>query len=319
LISAFGPVPSRRLGQSLGINIVPAKTCSYGCVYCQVGRTNAMQIRRQFFYDPEQVYEVVRNKVEQTRAEGEHIDYLSFVPDGEATLDVNLGREIDLLRDLDIDIAVITNASIIDDPDVQHELARADVVSLKVDAVRERAWRAVDRPHGRLQLDTILEGMLEFSKRYQGRLLTETLLVRGANDGIDDVTATAEFIAQLGPDTAFLSIPTRPPSEDWVRAPDEETMNLAYQVFADRVKVVECLLGIEDGSFGYSGDVEEDILGVTAVHPMPEASLLELLEKAGAEWSVVDRMLDEEKIVRLNYNDGTFYFRKLPKVKRELG
>ena len=318
MISAFGPVPSRRLGQSLGINIVPAKTCSYGCVYCQVGRTNAMQIRRQFFYDPEQVYEVVRDKVKQTLAAGENIDYLSFVPDGEATLDVNLGREIDLLRDLDIDVAVITNASIIDDPDVQHELARADLVSLKVDAVRERAWRAVDRPHGRLQLDTILEGMLEFAKRYEGRLLTETLLVHGTNDDIDDVTATAEFIAQLRPEKAFLSIPTRPPSEDWVRAPDEETMNRAYQIFADRVEAVECLLGVESGSFGFTGDVEEDILGVTAVHPMSEASVRELLNKAHAQWSVVDRLLAEEKIVKLIHNGGTFYFRKLPKVRREL-
>jgi wyosine [tRNA(Phe)-imidazoG37] synthetase (radical SAM superfamily) len=318
LISAFGPVPSRRLGQSLGINIVPAKTCSYGCVYCQVGRTNAMQIRRQFFYDPELVYEVVHDKVKQTLAAGENIDYLSFVPDGEATLDVNLGREIDLLRDLDINVAVITNASIIDDPDVQPELARADLVSLKVDAVRERAWRAVDRPHGRLQLDTILEGMLEFAKRYEGRLLTETLLVHGTNDDIDDVTATAEFIAQLRPEKAFLSIPTRPPSEDWVRAPDEETMNRAYQIFADRVEVVECLLGVESGSFGFTGDVEEDILGVTAVHPMSEASVRDLLKKAHAQWSVVEKLLAEEKIVRLTHNGGTFYFRKLPKVKREL-
>jgi wyosine [tRNA(Phe)-imidazoG37] synthetase (radical SAM superfamily) len=278
-----------------------------------------MQIRRQFFYDPEVVYDVVRNKVEQTRAKGETIDYLSFVPDGEATLDVNLGREIDLLRDLGIDIAVITNASIIDDPDVQNELARADVVSLKVDAVRERAWRAVDRPHGRLRLDTILEGNLEFAKRYEGRLLTETLLVRGANDGTDDVTATAEFVAKLKPETAFLSIPTRPPSEEWVRGPDEESMNRAYQIFADRCESVECLLGVEEGSFGYSGDVEEDILGVTAVHPMPEASLRELLDKAGAEWSVVERLLADGQIVKIDYNDGAFYFRKLPKVKRELG
>jgi wyosine [tRNA(Phe)-imidazoG37] synthetase (radical SAM superfamily) len=318
LISAFGPVPSRRLGQSLGINIVPAKTCSYGCVYCQVGRTNAMQIRRQFFYDPEEVYEVVHDKVKKTLAAGETIDYLSFVPDGEATLDINLGREIDLVRGLGIDVAVISNASIIDDPDVQHELARADLVSLKVDAVRERAWRAVDRPHGRLQLDTILEGMVEFARRYQGRLLTETMLVRGANDGIDEVTATAEFIAQLRPETAFLSIPTRPPSEDWVRAPDEETVNRAFHTFADRVDTVECLLGVESGSFGFTGDVEEDILGVTAVHPMSEASVRELLDKAGAQWSVVEKLLAEEKIVKLIHNGGTFYFRKLPKVRREL-
>lgn len=318
MINAFGPVPSRRLGQSLGINIVPAKTCSYGCVYCQVGRTNAMQVRRQFFYDPELVYEVVAAKVLQTRAAGEEIDYLTFVPDGEATLDVNLGREIDLLGDLGIDVAVITNASIIDDPDVQSELGRADLVSLKVDAVRERAWRAVDRPHGRLRLDTILEGDLEFAKRYRGRLLTETMLVAGANDGIDDLTATAEFLSQLKPDAAYLSVPTRPPSEDWVRGPEEETINRAYQIFADRLDTVECLLGVEQGAFGYTGDVEEDILGVTAVHPMPEVSVRNLLEKAGADWSVVDKLMAEKKIVELTYNGGTFYFRKLPRVKREL-
>ncbi|MCK5620554.1 MAG: radical SAM protein, partial [Candidatus Krumholzibacteria bacterium] len=184
-MEAFGPVPSRRLGQSLGINNVPAKTCSYGCVYCQVGRTNLMQIRRQFLYEPEEVFDVVQDKVKKTLAAGERIDYLSFVPDGEATLDVNLGREIDMLRVLKIDIAVITNGSIIDDPDVQHELARADLVSLKVDAVREGAWRRVDRPHGRLDLDSILEGMLTFSKMYDGRLMTETLLVHGTNDGED--------------------------------------------------------------------------------------------------------------------------------------
>lgn len=319
MINAFGPVPSRRLGQSLGINMVPAKTCTYGCVYCQVGRTNTMQVRRQFFYDPEQIHEVVKEKVERIRAKGGAIDYLSFVPDGEATLDVNLGREIDMLRDLDIDIAVITNASIIDDPDVQYELARADLVSLKVDAVRERAWRAVDRPHGRLQLDTILEGMVEFAGRYQGRLLTETMLVAGANDSADDVSATAAFVSRLEPEMAYLSIPTRPPSEGWVRPPDEETVNEAWQIFSASFERVECLLGVETGSFGYSGDVEDDILGITAVHPMARDSVVELLDKANADWSVIDRLLADEKIVELTHNGGLFYFRKLPKVKRETG
>jgi len=277
-----------------------------------------MQIRRQFLYEPEEVVDVVRDKVKKILAAGGRIDFLSFVPDGEATLDVNLGREIDMLRDLNIAIAVITNASIIDDPDVQHELAKADVVSLKVDAVREGAWRRVDRPHGRLDLDTIREGMLTFSKMYKGRLLTETLLVHGTNDSVEDVTATADFVARLRPDHAYLSIPTRPPSEDWVRAPGEDAMNRAYQIFAERIDNVECLLGVESGSFGYTGNVEEDILGVTAVHPMRESAVRELLERANGEWSVVEKMLSDGKIVELDYNGNRFYFRKLPKVRREL-
>jgi wyosine [tRNA(Phe)-imidazoG37] synthetase (radical SAM superfamily) len=278
-----------------------------------------MQIRRQFLYEVEEVLDVVRTKVEKTLAAGERIDYLSFVPDGEATLDVNLGREIDLLRQLNIPIAVITNGSVLDDPDVQHELAKADLVSLKVDAVRERAWRMVDRPHGKLKLDAILEGMLEFAKRYQGRLLTETMLVHGTNDSEDDVTATADFVAKLRPDNAYLSIPTRPPSEDWVRPPSEEMVIRAYQIFAERIENVECLLGMESGSFAYTGNVIEDILGVTAVHPMRESAVRELLERANAEWSVIDEMLSDGKIVELDYGGDKFYFRKLPKVRRETG
>jgi wyosine [tRNA(Phe)-imidazoG37] synthetase (radical SAM superfamily) len=318
-MEAFGPVPSRRLGQSLGINNIPAKSCSYGCIYCQLGRTNMMQIRRKYFYDPEEVVDVVRAKVESLRAKGEKIDYLSFVPDGEATLDINLGREIVLLRELGIDIAVITNASIIDDPDVQHELAGADLVSLKVDAVNERAWRAVDRPHGKLVLGSILEGMEQFAKMYQGRLLTETLLVGGANDSEQDVADVAEFVAGLDADFSYICIPTRPPTEGWVQAPSEESVNRAFQIFSNHVSNVECLLGMETGTFGTTGDIETDILGITAVHPMRRSAVGEMLERAGADWAVIDRMVADEKIVELTHNGDQFYFRKLPNVKRKLG
>ncbi|MCK4471545.1 MAG: radical SAM protein, partial [Anaerolineae bacterium] len=115
---AFGPVPSRRLGRSLGINNIPPKICTYSCVYCQLGRTIKMQIKRHAFYEPEKVLQDVHDKVEKVRETGERIDYLTFVPDGEPTLDVNLGREIELLRPLGIKIAVISNGSLIGREDV---------------------------------------------------------------------------------------------------------------------------------------------------------------------------------------------------------
>lgn len=316
-MKAFGPIPSRRLGRSLGINHIPAKYCSYACVYCQVGRTSGMQIKRQLFYEPEEVFEDVRNQVEKLRAAGENIDHLSFVPDGEATLDINLGRLIDMLKPLAIKIAVITNSSLIDDPDVQYDLKKADVVSLKVDAVRERAWRLVDRPQGRLRLPLILEGMLEFARKYEGRLLTETLLVHRTNDYEEDVEATADFLVKLKPETAYLSIPTRPPSEDWVRAPSEEALNRAYQIFSSRLDNVECLLGSEGNEFAFTGDVKEDILSITAVHPMREEAVRDLLERAGAEWSVVENMLANGLLVETTHDGGKFYLRKLAKTRRQ--
>jgi wyosine [tRNA(Phe)-imidazoG37] synthetase (radical SAM superfamily) len=135
---AFGPVPSRRLGRSLGINNIPPKVCTYACVYCQVGRTTEMTIGRRTFYDPDEVLQDVQEKISKSDEAGEPIDYLTFVPDGEPTLDTNLGREIDLLTPLGIPIAVITNNSLLSRQDVRDDLVGADWVSLKVDAVGER-------------------------------------------------------------------------------------------------------------------------------------------------------------------------------------
>jgi len=158
---AFGPVPSRRLGRSLGINNIPPKVCTYSCVYCQLGRTIKMQVERRAFYEPEDILRDVQDKVEKAREAGESVDYLTFVPDGEPTLDINLGREIELLRPLGIKIAVITNSSLIWREDVREALMKADWVSLKMDSVREEVWRRINRPHGSLQLTSILDGALE--------------------------------------------------------------------------------------------------------------------------------------------------------------
>ena len=146
----FGPVPSRRLGRSLGINNIPPKVCTYACVYCQLGQTNKMRIERQAFCGTEVILGEVRDRVASAFDQGDAIDYLTFVPDGEPTLDLNLGVEISALRELGIPIAVISNASLIWREDVRAELMAADWVSLKLDAILLPTWRRIDRPHGSL-------------------------------------------------------------------------------------------------------------------------------------------------------------------------
>ena len=128
---AFGPVPSRRLGKSLGINNIPAKTCSYSCVYCQLGKTVTMTMGRQAFYRPEDIFKEVKRKVDEAALRNERIDYLTFVPDGEPTLDLNLGEEISLFKQTGIPIAVLTNASLIWRNDVRKDLMESNLVSLK--------------------------------------------------------------------------------------------------------------------------------------------------------------------------------------------
>ncbi|WP_297479112.1 radical SAM protein [Thermococcus sp.] len=311
---AFGPVPSRRLGKSLGVNNIPDKVCSYACVYCQIGRTLSMEIERRPFYEPEFIFEEVSKKVGETKARGEEIDYITFVPDGEPTLDVNLGLEVELLRELEIPLAILTNSSLIWREDVRNDLLAFDFVSLKLDAVSESLWRRIDRPHKSLSLERILDGMLAFRDDFNGTVVTETMLIN-VNYG-DELERIADFLAELKPDRAYIAIPTRPPAEKWVEPADEEIINLAYQLFSERLgERVEYLIGYEGNAFASTGNIVDDILSITAVHPMREEALKELLRKNNADWSVVEGLLREGKLIRLNYRGGTFYMRALKSRK----
>jgi wyosine [tRNA(Phe)-imidazoG37] synthetase (radical SAM superfamily) len=185
-------------------------------------------------------------------------------------LDVNLAREIGLSKPLGIRIAVITNSSLIGREDVREDLMKADWVSLEMDSVREEVWRRISRLHGSLQLTSILDGALEFAEAFKGELATETMLVQGVNDTDDYLREAASFLACLRPATAYLAIPTRPPAEKWVRPPSEEVINRAYQIFSERVDRVEYLIGYEGNAFAFTGDVVEDLLSITALHPMRE-------------------------------------------------
>ena len=313
---AFGPVPSRRLGRSLGINNIPPKVCTYSCAYCQLGRTIKMQVDRRAFYQPEEILKDVEEKVESARKVRESIDYLTFVPDGEPTLDVNLGREIELLKPLGIKIAVITNASLIGREDVRDDLMKADWVSLKVDSIREDVWRRINRPHRTLQLASILDGMLEFAKAYGGKprcgeLATETMLVEGVNDSDSHLEEVADFLAQLGPARAYLSIPTRPPAEKWVQPPSEEVINRAYQILNKPVDPVEYLIGYEGNAFAFTGNVEEDLLSITAVHPMRGEAVSGFLSRAETDWPVVHKLIAQGQLIKTEYEGKWFYVRRL--------
>jgi len=308
---AFGPVPSRRLGRSLGINNIPPKVCTYACVYCQLGRTIKMQVERRAFYEPEEVVRAVRDKVEKANEAGETIDYLTFVPDGEPTLDVHLGREIELLKPLGIKIAVISNGSLLWREDVREDLMKANWVSLKIDSTREKVWHRIDRPHGTLQLASILDGMLEFATAYGGELVTETMLVQGVNDGDNHVREVAGFLSRLKPARAYLSIPTRPPAEEWVRPPGEGVINRAYQILSESMGRVEYLIGYEGNAFAFTGDVEEDLLSITSVHPMREEAVSEFLARAGADWPVVHGLIAQGQLIETEYEGRKFFMRKL--------
>ncbi|MBN1894617.1 radical SAM protein, partial [bacterium] len=281
------------------------------CVYCQLGRTKAMASEPAEYYDPADIRDQVVEKVDSASKAGERIDYLTFVADGEPTLDIHLGREIGMIRSAGIRVAVITNSSLIWRESVQENLLGADWVSVKIDSVQETPWRRINRPHRSLDLRKILDGIQRFRGRFQGTLVTETMLVRDLNDSDDQISAVSEFIGRLPVDTSYLSVPIRPPAERGVEQPSEETLVRAHQIMSSRIGRVEFLIGYEGNAFALTGDAEKDILSITAVHPMREDAVAEFLKKAKSGRSVVDRLVDRDLLVRKEFQGHIFYARRL--------
>ena len=313
---AFGPVPSRRLGNSLGVNNIPPKACTYSCIYCQLGPARPVNPAPRVFYNAHTVYEAVLDKVERSKAAGERIDYITFVSDGEPTLDIHLGHELELLKPLGVKTAVISNSTLITNDAVRESLSKAAWVSLKVDTVREKVWRRLNRPHKRLDLSAILKGIREFSRSYEGELAAETMLVKGVNDSREDLERVAEFLETVNLSCSYLSIPTRPPAVKSVRRPDEDSIIQSYQILSSRLAHVELLTGYEGGMFSSTGNIEEDLLGITAVHPMRKDAVEELLLKSNSDWSLVQRLIDERQLVEVKFEGKKFILINLREVRR---
>ncbi|MFO7848800.1 MAG: radical SAM protein [Spirochaetia bacterium] len=307
----FGPVPSRRLGRSIGINNIPPKVCSYSCVYCQLGRAIEMAAERRGFYDPAELTEAAGRRVDELREKGERIDYLTIVPDGEPTLDIHLGELIEGLRRFEIPVALISNGSLMANPALREELRSLDWLSIKVDAADEESWRRIDRPHKQIDFDRMRGGIKFLADTFKGVLTTETMLVKRVNDSREEIDAVAGFIETLEPVKAYISIPTRPPAETWVSPADEESIAYAYGKFASVVPFVENLTGYEGNEFTASGDARSDLLSITAVHPMRRDAVEALLERDGAEIDVLYELLHAEELVEVKFEGSTYYVRKL--------
>lgn len=312
----FGPVPSRRLGRSLGVNNIPPKICSYSCVYCQLGRTVNFSAERQEFYDPDKIFSLVKAKVEEAAGGGQKIDYVTFVPDGEPTLDAGLGAELKLVKTLGVKTAVITNSSLIDLEEVQNGLMEADLVCVKVDAVYEDIWKKINRPAGKIKLGAVLDGILNFSKAYKGVLITDTMLVSGLNDGAEHMNALAGYLVRAGASKNYISVVTRPPAEERVKKPSEERLNAAYQAVNGATGRAEFNISYEGDDFSFMSDAGKELLGIVSVHPMREEAVMKFLEKAGADMSLADELVRRGEMVKTAYDGMEFYIRKIKRIER---
>jgi wyosine [tRNA(Phe)-imidazoG37] synthetase (radical SAM superfamily) len=305
--TVFGPVPSRRLGRSLGINTIPSKICSYACVYCQAGQTCCRSICRQAFLDPYELFSIVDKRNEMLTEQKVPIDYISLMPNGEPTLDLRMRETIHLLRKFGHRIAVFTNSSLLWNESVKESLYSADYISVKVDTVNEATWLRINRPHSRLKLNLVLEGIVEFAKSFRGVLTTETMFVKNMNDTIEEVRDLATYLATVKRTKSYFTIPIRPPAEVYAVAPDQATLTRLSQCVKDNIPRLEMLCCPEGSEFDGAGEVNDAIMGILTVHPMTLAAMEKFLKKKRASTDTLRGLVDNKLVHPVDFRGTTFY------------
>lgn len=266
----FGPVPSRRLGQSLGIDTIPLKTCNWNCVYCQLGRTQPLVNERKVYYPSEEILTEAEVAIKAHRPG--QIDWVTFVGSGEPLLHSEMGWLICQVKGMtDLPVAVITNGSLLYLPEIRQELLAADAVLPTLDAGTADLYRKINRPNPELTFERLVEGLIDFREEYRGKLWVEVMLVRGLNDTPQALRDIAQVLQRIRPDAVHINLPTRPPAETWVQPPTGESLMQAVAILGNIAEVVHPVEGRFDLS-GYS-DIVDAVISIITRHPIRQEEL----------------------------------------------
>jgi wyosine [tRNA(Phe)-imidazoG37] synthetase (radical SAM superfamily) len=272
----FGPVPSRRLGRSLGIDPVPLKTCNFSCVYCQLGRTRPFATRRKAFFNVSDILAEVASTLSHNGTDS--IDWITFVGSGETALFSRIGSLIRFVKSMsNLPVAVITNGSLLYRREVRKELLAADAVLPSLDAGTETLYTRINRPHRDFSFDQHVEGLVEFRKVYEGQLWVEVMLLGGVNDSAEALRDISAVMERVEPDEIHISTPTRPPAEPWVEIPSQESLERATSIFGSMTKVLHPFDAAVEMEI--DGELADAILSIVTRHPLQEIELVRTLAR----------------------------------------
>ncbi len=298
----YGPVPSRRMGLSLGISPIPSKYCNYSCVYCQLGKTKHMTNKREEFFKLGDILHEAKKYIESKV----RFDVITIVGEGEPTLYSKLGDLIDNLKELsDKPIAVITNGALLYDSKVRDELYQADIVLPTLDAFDEKSYRKINRPYGKIKYESFFEGLKKFSENYKGQLWLEIMLVKGINDSKEALIKLKEKLGQIKYDKIYVNVPARPPAEKWVKIPTEKSIKMALEILGGIS--IESL--VSEGFYSEIKDDYEAILSIIKRHPMNNFEIKTFLEqrKSLDIRKIFEKLAKNNKIEKIEYKGYITY------------
>jgi wyosine [tRNA(Phe)-imidazoG37] synthetase (radical SAM superfamily) len=314
-IHVYGPVPSRRLGRSLGIDVTPPlpnKTCNYNCVYCQLGRTRHFTNQRREFFPVDRLLSQAEERIDLVGSA--NIDYLTLVGDGEPTLYSRLGVLIENLKEnYNIPICLLTNGALLSDEKLRNEVMEVDLIMPTLDSGIEKEFKHINRPIRHVSFHKMVKGMLEFSENFDGQIWYEFMAIQGINDNYESLEKVRAIYEKLEPDRIYINTPIRPPCESWVKTPPLSNIKLIQDVLKSTVKedVIPINLS-EQGEFFIDGDTEDKIIqnliNTIKRHPMRQDQIESVLEKKNLRHpdNIIKRIL-ELNIEKTDFQGDVFF------------
>ena len=302
----YGPVPSRRLGRSLGIDPIPSKTCNYQCIYCQLGKTTNFTNKRKNYYPKD---EIIADMEKSIKLNENNIDYITFVGSGEPTLYKDLADLIIKAKELSKKpICVITNGSLMYNQDVRSALMLADVVLPSLDAGDAKSFIKINRPHPSIKFNVVIQGFIDFIKNFKGKFLIEIMIMKEINDSTKELLKIKEIIDLIKPDRIDINVPIRPPTEKWVEIPEKSVISVLNEIFGEYYD----LTFPEVGKFGFfSSDFEKEVLSIIERHPMRQEQILETFSSVNFNEDEIllqlEKIGSQKKIKKIIYNDQIFW------------
>ncbi|HHF99028.1 MAG TPA: radical SAM protein [Candidatus Aerophobetes bacterium] len=307
----FGPVPSRRLGFSLGVDVIPFKTCTLDCVYCQLGRTTNKTVERKEYISADKILK----NIEKTLAakKQQKIDYITFSGSGEPTLNLRLGYMIKKIKEFtSIRIAVLTNGTLLFSPSLQEELQMADLVIPSLDASDEDTFRKINRPHHSLTLEKVIRGIESFSRNFQGRIWLEVMIVKNINDSFEKMEKIAELVEKMNIEKIQLNTPVRPPAEEFALPVPLSFLKKAKAILGEKCEIIGEFEKTQEGLL--KKDIQEAILSLIKRRPVTLKDISSSLGVHQNEVIKYIRILQEKNLIHFKFHNEKKYFLPSPEI-----
>ena len=302
----FGPVPSRRLGISLGVDLVPMKTCSLNCIYCECGKTSQLTLERKEYVS----FETVKKELTHFLAHHARPDYITFSGSGEPTLNSKIGDVIRFLKEQvpDVPLAVLTNGTLFFQKQVRSDIKDVKVVIPSLDAATEKIFKKINRPSPHLHVDKIIDGLIRFRKEYSGKMWLEVFIIPGINDTKEELNILKRVIGKINPDQIHLNTLDRPGSVSSLRAATREELEHVLDVFQMDNTTIVADPPEHKSLVSYRKDTADAILGTIARRPCTLKDLSEILGLQAEEVNTYLKSLETDKKIKIvKQRRGLFY------------